>query len=96
MTDKQIIENFMQYVGDDIYATWYVGIASNPEARLFSEHRVNKLTDKWIYSGALDELHARSAESVLLNYYGFDGGVGGGDNNTRYVYAYKKTILHSR
>lgn len=70
----------------DYLENWYVGIASDIQKRLFEDHSVNSC---FIYGEAINAEHARSAEQMLLNY-GFDGGTGGGDHTTTYVYAFKK------
>lgn len=80
----------LEYVNDDMFSSWYVGIAQDPVECLFSRHQVDQLNGQWIHCGALDNVHARSAEKMLLEL-GFDGGPGGGDSTTTYVYAYKKT-----
>ncbi len=70
----------------DYLGNWYVGIASDIQKRLFEDHSV---ADCFIYEKAINTAHARSAEQMLLNS-GFDGGTGGGDCTTTYVYAFKK------
>lgn len=72
------------------HVDWYVGIATDPETRLFSDHNVDREYGKWIYVLANDENTAREAEAELLEYHGYDGGTGGGDH-PRYVYAFLKT-----
>ena len=88
-TDTQIVSEIKNYVGYDSYRNWYAGIASDPRARLFNDHCVDEHNGLWVYDIALNEQHARSAENALLSS-GFDGGNGGGDNTTVWVYAYKK------
>lgn len=68
----------------------YVGIAKDPRDRLFNGHRVQKDGDVWIYCQAFSSDDAREVEKTLLDK-GADGGPGGGDDDTTYVYAYKKT-----
>lgn len=74
------------------YPNWYVGIASDPQVRL-REHGVDPVPTApwWICRDAGSEAGARRAESWFLNTLGTDGGPGGGDSGTRYVYAYRKT-----
>ncbi len=69
---------------------WYVGIASNPQQRLFSDHRVPRTGAWWIYRLALNHHDARGIESAY-HAAGCSGGPGGGDCETCYVYAYVKT-----
>lgn len=90
MTDSQAVNEISAHVGGDQRTTWYAGIASDPEDCLFSRHRVDRINGGWAWRKALNSAHARSAE-VILHNAGFDGGAGGGDNTTIFVYAYKKT-----
>lgn len=95
MESQQLILDFHRYItqhGGD-FSDWYTGIAANPEKRLFDDHNVYK-GDLWIYAPALDNNEARSIEAYLLTL-GCIGGVGGGDNSTKYVYMYKIN-LHTR
>lgn len=95
MTDQTIfteITNWLStHFATDLRTNWYVGIARNIEDRLFSGHRVNRATGKWIYRQAINAAHARSAEAMLLQH-GHDGGPRGGDDSTLYVYAYRKEL----
>lgn len=69
---------------------WYVGISSDPKRRLFEDHNVDKQRGKWIWRKADSNAIARSAERYLLQM-GCEGGTGGGDKKSLYVYAYKIT-----
>ena len=83
------INAYMKNSGGAADSTWYVGIAADPEARLFSDHSVVK-HGAWIYRTADSAAIAREIEKEYLDA-GTDGGTGGGDASTRAVYAYKKT-----
>lgn len=72
------------------YSDWYCGIASNPRERLFNEHHVDERNGLWIYSPCSSDTAARDVEAKLINL-GCNGGCGGGDETTIYVYAYLKT-----
>lgn len=74
------------------YASWYVGIAQKPRERLFQDHNVNSETDLWIFKDAFTSDAARRIEKYFIDQLGTDGGSGGGDGNTTYVYAYKKNL----
>lgn len=76
------------------YRDWYCGIASDPRKRLFSDHGVDEKKDAWIFSDCGDESTARACERYFLSK-GCKGAEGGGDWQTKYVYAYKITS-HSR
>jgi len=71
-------------------ASWYVGIASDANARLFNDHSVDKVKDSWIFRQATAHQVARTVEKAYLDA-GHDGGPGGGDDDTTYVYAYLKS-----
>ena len=80
------IEAYIRQNGGQ-FRLWYAGIATDPRARLFVDHNVNERTDLWIYRDAGSEAAARAAERYLLGL-GCKGDEGGGDNRTRFVYAY--------
>ena len=61
------------------------------ESRLFGDHGVSKDDDKWIYMTASSDTVAREIEQHFLDA-GMDGGSGGGDETSKVVYAYKKTL----
>lgn len=84
------ILNYVRQVDNGVHANWYVGIAADPEARLFTDHNVSKQKGLWVYVQAINDQHSRSAESILLKK-GFDGGSGGGSSQSTFLYAYKKT-----
>ncbi len=92
MNATEIIEKIMAYIQNNggIYCEWYVGIASDPRQRLFTNHGVREIDGIWIYAPALDSETARATELHLIDVLGADGGPGGGDYTTRFVYAYKK------
>ena len=73
-----------------VKSSWYAGIASDPKHRLFSDHNVSEKDGWWIFRNAGSEAQARAAENSLLDW-GCDGGSGGGDHNSVFVYAYLKT-----
>ncbi|MCD4761387.1 hypothetical protein K8R32_00320, partial [bacterium] len=88
---ETIILEIKNHIGTDRPSSWYAGIAANPKNRLFVEHDVDEDNGAWIYNMANSNDEARRAEIYLIENVGFDGGPGGGDNTTKYVYAYKKT-----
>ena len=73
------------------YSDWYVGIATDPKGRLFNDHAVDEKNGAWIYREAENSSSARDTEYYFVNTLKTDGGTGGGDYSSRYVYAYKKT-----
>lgn len=72
------------------YSDWYVGIASDPRERLFTEHNVDEKKDAWIYRKCDNSDIAREIEEYFVEILSTGGGAGGGDETTKYVYAYKK------
>jgi hypothetical protein len=69
---------------------WYAGIASDIEKRVFQDHCVPR-SDHWrVHRRGVTSAAARAAEKALLDW-GCDGGPGGGDNDTVFVYAYLKS-----
>jgi len=87
---QQIINKILAYIRQNggVLSEWYVGITDDPEKRLFTEHSVQKKDGAWIYRDAGTSIVARVIEQNLFEK-GCDGGPGGGDDNTCYVYAYK-------
>ncbi len=69
---------------------WYAGISSDPEGRLFDDHGVDKASNSWAYMGCESGALARIVEKRFLDA-GCDGGLGGGDADSRFVYVYLKT-----
>lgn len=90
-TRDQIIGEIDAHMAGRQYgaADWYVGIASDPSDRLFNDHNVDKRNGIWIYQAATSADVAREVEQAYLDE-GYDGGSGGGDANTKSVYAYVK------
>ena len=83
------IESYIAKCGGS-YPSWYCGIASDPEDRLFNDHNVEKKKGSWIYQNAGTEAKARQVDKHFLNR-GCQGGGGGGGPTTTFVYAYKIT-----
>lgn len=88
---ERIIQEFKKYIEDigGDYSEWYAGIASDAEERLFDEHGVDK-NGFWIYDDAGSSGVAREIEMQLFEL-GIKGDTGGGDENSKYVYAYRIT-----
>ncbi len=71
-------------------SSWYCGITSDWGDRLFNEHNVPRDDNHpYIASQCHNNDSARIVETNLLKL-GCDGGKGGGDSKTVYVYAYLK------
>jgi hypothetical protein len=91
-TAQQAYDEIVEYIQkcDRHYSHWYAGIASDPRNRLFQDHNVIEETDPWIFRYCISSKAARNVEEALLEL-GCDGGPGGGDETTDYVYAYLKS-----
>ena len=74
------------------YSSWYCGIASDWEYRLFNDHQVPKKDHWYIARQCYTDTDARNVEQALLKL-GCAGGAGGGDESTVYAYAYLKTSV---
>ena len=87
---QEVYNEIMDYINNTgvNYNNWYVGIAANSEARLFSDHNVSKNNGQWVYIEALDEDTARKVEKFIITTHKTKGGSGGGDASTINVYAY--------
>lgn len=72
------------------YTAWYCGIASDWQDRLFNDHQVPRQGHWYIARQCYNDTDARNVEQALLAL-GCDGGTGGGDSTTAYVYAYLKS-----
>lgn len=72
------------------YRTWYVGITNDPKHRLFNEHGVEEKNSWCIYREASSVEVARRVEDYFITL-GTDGAPGGGDEDSKWVYAYRKT-----
>ena len=86
-----IISAIDTYIGNFHFrkSAWYIGIAADPHTRLFTDHNVDEKSGIWIYEQAASDAIARDVEQAFLDS-GYDGGTGGGDESTVYVYAYVK------
>lgn len=89
-TAAEIVAGIKQYVGKRGYENWYAGIAEKPKKRLFDRHRVTKENGLWIHKRATSVAEARTAEKMLIDE-GFQGGSGGGTDDSTAVYAYRIT-----
>ena len=72
------------------YSSWYVGIAKDVQDRLFNDHNVSQTNAYWIYRECENDIVARDIEKCFLRL-GCKGGDGGGNQESRFVYAYKIT-----
>ena len=100
MTDtaQQAYDKIVAHMDDQIskngggYPNWYCGITSNIEGRLFGYHQVPRQNYWRIFCDCISAEAARNVEGGLLGL-GCDGGTGGGDEQSIYVYAYLKSAI---
>ena len=94
MQRDTLISEIQKYINANNGVTdhygWYVGITDDPKRRLFQDHKVNENGGNWIYGPASSHSAAREIERHFLDL-GCNGGSGGGDSSSIYVYAYKIT-----
>jgi hypothetical protein len=95
---QQIKYEFLAYIKEfgGAFDQWYVGVAIDPEAALFSSRNVDQKTGHWIYKPAL----TFKATGTVLQYFRqqlkTDGdAVGLGTEAMTYVFAFKKTATTS-
>ncbi|MBP6989321.1 hypothetical protein KBB48_00930 [Candidatus Shapirobacteria bacterium] len=95
--ELRIISDIKSYAAQhpSKWKDWYFGIAADPKQRLFVDHSVTEKGDVWIYRPCINSESARKIEDYFVNNLETKGDVGGGDNDTKYVYAYLITS-HSR
>ena len=70
--------------------TWYSGITNDIGERLHGAHGVPRENHWFITRRALSNADARAVENALIDQVGTDGGPGGGDSSSVFVYSYKK------
>jgi len=83
------IKAYIKKIGGS-YSDWYVGITGDRDQRLFVEHNVDK-NGCWISCKTSSSDLSRAVEKYFINKQGTQGGTGGGDDDSVYVYAYKVT-----
>ena len=87
---QEIINDITNHFSSKSNSDCYVGITKEIDARLFGDHNVSKESGFWIYRTASSDTIAREIEKHFLEKR-VDGGDGGGDDDSKIVYAYKKT-----
>ena len=68
-------------------SSWYVGVTSNVDERLFGYHRVPRQNHWFIWRRAINHVAARNIEAAY-HRAGCKGSGGGGDHSAVIVYAY--------
>lgn len=83
---NDVIAHMGQYGGK--YQDWYVGVAADAKATLFTDHGVKESGDAWICRQCANADLAREIERCFMKK-GCQGGAAGEGQSTRYFYAYK-------
>ena len=93
MNNQQIVNEIVMYIQNNgnNFLNWYVGIASDPRIRLFNDHCVQEKGGCWIFRSSLSSEDARIIENYIIDKYHTKGDIGGGSENSNFVYAYKIT-----
>ena len=81
------IDNFCAIVKVDSIERIHIGITKDPIRRLFHEHKISDEDYWWIYIKADSEETARAVERYFIEM-GMQGGTGGGDNESVFVYCF--------
>lgn len=92
---QQVYDEIVAHINSQggAYSDWYCGITSDWVSRLFDEHKVPRNENYWyIARPCYNDNDARAVESALVKL-GCDGGAGGGDQTSVYVYAYLKGTM---
>jgi hypothetical protein len=84
------IETYIEECGGN-YSDWYVGITGDITQRLFGDHNVDEDNDNCCWEEATSSKIARAVEKHFIEKHGTQGGPGGGDDDSVYVYAYEVT-----
>ena len=87
---QEIINDIENFITGNL-SSWYVGISEEPKKRLEAHGvKFDPVNTSWIYREASNDEIAREIEKYFIKK-GTDGGDGGGDEDARYVYGYKKS-----
>lgn len=93
LTAQQAYDEIVAYIKEKggAYSQWYCGIAADWEDRLFKGHQIPSKAYQWwkVPGKCVNNTAARNAEDAL-HKLGCDGGPGGGDEATVYIYTYLK------
>ena len=89
---KEIHDHLVNGCNGGNYSDYYVGITKNIDDRLFGAHKVPTEGHCYIYREAFNDTDARTVEKYYLDK-GMQGGDGGGDNESVFVYVYKVSSL---
>ena len=88
------IQQITMYINahDPTYEHWYIGIAKDPNKRLFQQHSVDKTWGDFLVIETSSDEIAREVESYFTETSPIQGGPRGGNEASKYVYIYKITL----
>lgn len=90
MNEEEIRNNIKEFIRSESPYTYYVGIAKEPKVRLQAHSALHAKA----LSMQADSIEiARRVERYFVDVINTDGGTGGGDDDSTYVYCYKKDDL---
>ena len=69
-------------------SAWYAGTTNDPENLLFEEHNVDRNANTHMVVQCQSKEEAEQLEDYLFNVYGCTGELGGGNEDSVYVYVY--------
>ena len=89
---EEINDHLINLCNGGNYSDYYVGITKNINDRLFGAHKVPTTGYCYIYRKAFNDTDSRTIEKHFLDK-GMQGGDGGGDEESVFVYVYKVSII---
>lgn len=84
--------DFMQQYDDD-FTHWYVGVASDVNRKLYSEHRVKQFFDKSVWRESVPAPVAREVEEYFVAKLGSVGSRSNPAGEINSVYAYRISLF---
>lgn len=85
------IYSYIKEFGAD-FSQWYIGVASDPKAKMRDEHGVDETADIWLYKQAMSFSACRTVLRHFVDQLKVDGDPNvRGDDDTDCVYLYKKS-----
>lgn len=88
----EVIDSIHGYILKNSYTyfDWYIGLTDNAEKMLFEDHKLNQVSDMWIYEEVPSDSDAFRIREYFLNM-GCAGGLIQNRKKVRYIYAYRRS-----
>ncbi len=87
MKEEEIVNNIKEFIRSESPFNYYVGITNYPKVQLIAH---NALDVKAVSIQADDKDSARGVEKYFINTFGTDGKITLNNENSTFVYCYKK------